>query len=621
MSPFFLKHFIQRKTLLFWTIFTSIILFYTVSIFLPPKRDQIDFRTIGALPVLDQGRVKALDTVARSYLVQIQGSQSYKNYSQKDHKALQWFLDYISSPETSASYPLVLVEHPQLFAIFGDQYYKQKYRVSFDFLDKNQQHFLPLASLADRLESPERNTFQKAVIAVRNRWFTLKQLQQSFLVLKPFSSFGEQETRFFELNGIGQELVKNNINDPRLQEFTPFFKAFQQANTLSLIAPILTQQSNASSQAFKWTSYADGYLQTLIPNPFIEYQLKNYSLLLDSYKQKNNLNLSKSATNLKQFYLKHQKSVYTKTQLEYWFNQANMFYSAAVLYIFSLFVLSLSGFMLLGKPLSSLIMPLASAGFFIHSAGLLFRMLIEGRPPVTNLYSSAVFVGWAAVGMGLFLERLFKNRLGLICAALSGILSLIVAHHLALSGDTMEMMRAVLDSNFWLATHVITITLGYSAVFIAGFLGIVYLTMGSCTSLLNKKLAKQIVNASYGMMCVALLFSVIGTVLGGIWADQSWGRFWGWDPKENGAILIVLWLAISLHAKLAGQVKQTGLMVMAVFGNIVCSASWFGVNMLGIGLHSYGFMDKAFIWLIAFWASQILFMLIGLIPKKYWLSN
>ena len=113
---------------------------------------------------------------------------------------------------------------------------------------------------------------------------------------------------------------------------------------------------------------------------------------------------------------------------------------------------------------------------------------------------------------------------------------------------------------------------------------------------------------------------IVGTILGGIWADQSWGRFWGWDPKENGALLIVLWNAIILHARWGGLVRQRGLMVMAVFGNVVTSWSWFGVNMLGIGLHSYGFMDSAFPWLIAFGASQLVFMMIGLLPLHLWRS-
>ena len=133
---------------------------------------------------------------------------------------------------------------------------------------------------------------------------------------------------------------------------------------------------------------------------------------------------------------------------------------------------------------------------------------------------------------------------------------------------------------------------------------------------LGKALSKMV----YGIVCFAALFSFIGTVLGGIWADQSWGRFWGWDPKENGALLIVLWNAIILHARWGGLARDRGIMNLAVFGNIVTSFSWFGVNMLGIGLHSYGFMDEAFNWLMIFMGSQLLVMAAGLLPLRLWRS-
>src|SRR5262245_13192801 len=133
---------------------------------------------------------------------------------------------------------------------------------------------------------------------------------------------------------------------------------------------------------------------------------------------------------------------------------------------------------------------------------------------------------------------------------------------------------------------------------------------------LGKSLAKMV----YGIVCFATLFSFVGTVLGGIWADQSWGRFWGWDPKENGALIIVLWNALILHARWGGMVRERGLVTMAIFGNIVTSWSWFGVNMLNIGLHSYGFMDSAFLWLMVFVASQVALMGLGMLPLQYWRS-
>jgi hypothetical protein len=119
---------------------------------------------------------------------------------------------------------------------------------------------------------------------------------------------------------------------------------------------------------------------------------------------------------------------------------------------------------------------------------------------------------------------------------------------------------------------------------------------------------------------LAALFSFTGSVLGGIRADQSWGRFWGWDPKENGALLIVLWCALILHARWGGYIRQRGLMAMAIFGNAITAFSWFGVNMLGVGLHSYGFMDKAFPWLVGFIVSQFLLVLLTRVPLHCWRS-
>ena len=233
--------------------------------------------------------------------------------------------------------------------------------------------------------------------------------------------------------------------------------------------------------------------------------------------------------------------------------------------------------------------------------------------------------------LGVALERVYRVGIGLVVASLAGFVTLIIAHNLALGGDTMEMLRAVLDTNFWLATHVVVVTLGYASTFVAGLLAILYIFLGVFTPVLTRHLgqspsagqgdlSKALAKMVYGIVCFATLFSFTGTVLGGIWADQSWGRFWGWDPKENGALIIVLWNVIILHARWGGLVRERGLINLAVFGNIVTSFSWFGVNMLGIGLHSYGFMDAAFKWLMAFIAGQLLIIALGLLPKQFWRS-
>ena len=122
----------------------------------------------------------------------------------------------------------------------------------------------------------------------------------------------------------------------------------------------------------------------------------------------------------------------------------------------------------------------------------------------------------------------------------------------------------------------------------------------------------------YGTLCFAIFFSFVGTVLGGLWADDSWGRFWGWDPKENGALMIVLWNALVLHARWDGMVTGRGLALLAVVGNIVTAWSLFGVNALGVGLHSYGFDRGVTTWLLAFVASQAAIILIGALPQNWW---
>ena len=308
-----------------------------------------------------------------------------------------------------------------------------------------------------------------------------------------------------------------------------------------------------------------------------------------------------------------------KADQEFFFSTMEPFYKATVIYVLALVLALFSGSLPpTGCGVSAFYLVILA--WVIHTFGLVFRMYLEGRPPVTNLYSSAIFIGWAASSSGWFWKKFIAIGIGCVVAAFAGFVTLIIAHNLALSGDTMEMMRAVLDTNFWLATHVVTVTLGYASTFVAGFLAIIYILRGVFTTTLSAETAKSLARMVYGIVCFATLFSFVGTVLGGIWADQSWGRFWGWDPKENGALLIVLWNATILHARWGGLVRERGLMNLAVFGNIVTSFSWFGVNMLGIGLHSYGFMDAAFKWLMLFIGTQVAIILLGLLPQNLWRS-
>jgi ABC-type transport system involved in cytochrome c biogenesis permease subunit len=259
--------------------------------------------------------------------------------------------------------------------------------------------------------------------------------------------------------------------------------------------------------------------------------------------------------------------------------------------------------------------------FAVHTFALIARMYISGRPPVTNLYSSAIFIGWGSVALCLLFNLFLRNGILMIVAATAGYLTLGIAHHLSLDGDTFSVLQAVLDTQFWLATHVTCITLGYATTYLAGLLGIVYLARGLATPWLTPEDGKTLYRMIYGTLCFSIFFSFVGTVLGGLWADDSWGRFWGWDPKENGALIIVLWNALCLHARWGGMVKERGLALLAIAGNICVSWSWFGVNELGVGLHSYGFREGTIQTLGLFCLSQLALIAIGLIPTKYWWST
>jgi ABC-type transport system involved in cytochrome c biogenesis permease subunit len=308
-----------------------------------------------------------------------------------------------------------------------------------------------------------------------------------------------------------------------------------------------------------------------------------------------------------------------KCSAETRFNAAQPFYSSMTLYALAFFV-AIFSWLLWPDALGRAAFWLVAVAWVVATAGIAARMWLEGRPPVTNLYSSALFVGWGAVGLCLVLEYFFKNAIGSVAAGTIGFATLLIAHHLSLSGDTLEMMRAVLDSNFWLATHVVVVTAGYSATFLAGFLAIIYVARGVFTRTLDATTADSLTRMVYGIVCFATLFSFVGTILGGIWADQSWGRFWGWDPKENGALLIVMWNAVILHARWGGMIRQRGLMTLAIGGNIVTAWSWFGTNMLGVGLHSYGFTDAAFVALSSFVVSQLALIGLACLPLTTWRS-
>jgi ABC-type transport system involved in cytochrome c biogenesis permease subunit len=465
------------------------------------------------------------------------------------------------------------------------------------------------AALAQKVDAQLRSPFQRDIIKLFERLTLYHRLENSIEV-----------TGTSNFKGQIDDLVKNIRPSPVPMQTGITAEALQSFGFLAetgYFLPIPPFPPN--DDPLQWRKMGESLL-TFLTDGKMHPAVKAWAVMATAFAANDPATFNQTVDNYSAELQRTLPGRVWKAKVESVFNQLQPFYSAMVIYVL-IFILACASWLVRPQTLGRYAFVLLVVTFLIHSAGLVTRMYLEGRPPVTNLYSSAVFIGWGSVLLGIFLERFFRNGIGSATAAMIGFITLLIAHHLSMDGDTMEMMRAVLDTNGWLATHVVCVTLGYASTFLAGFLALTYIVRGAFTPSLDRATAGSLTRMVYGIVCFATLFSFVGTILGGIWADQSWGRFWGWDPKENGALLIVLWNAIILHARWGGLVRQRGLMVMAVFGNVVTSWSWFGVNMLGIGLHSYGFMDSAFPWLIAFGLSQLVFMAIGLLPPQVWRSQ
>ena len=243
---------------------------------------------------------------------------------------------------------------------------------------------------------------------------------------------------------------------------------------------------------------------------------------------------------------------------------------------------------------------------FVQLSGIIARIAILDRPPVGSLYESLLFVSFVIVFLTLLILYFRKQAATLFGGVAAALGILLVAPYIAPDGDNLETLVAVLNTNFWLATHVICITAGYGVCILTATLAHVYLFRRG-----QGDRAEGLWSRLYIMGMVALFFTAFGTMLGGIWADQSWGRFWGWDPKENGALIIVLWIVWLVHGRLGNHLSRLWLAAGFAMLNVIVALAWFGVNLLSVGLHSYGFISGIAFGLGAF--CSIEFIVIGLL--------
>lgn len=234
---------------------------------------------------------------------------------------------------------------------------------------------------------------------------------------------------------------------------------------------------------------------------------------------------------------------------------------------------------------------LAIAAVSVHTYGFLLRMFLTGRPPVSNMYETVIWVSWGVMLFSMFFEAKQRRHFVLLAGAAVAALCNIVADAApSVLDGSLQPLEPVLRSNLWLTVHVLTITISYSAFFLAWSLGNIGLGLIIRGEQPSGPRIESIAVSIYRSIQVGVVLLAAGIILGGVWADYSWGRFWGWDPKETWALIALLGYIAILHARLSGMLRQLGLVVGVVIAFNLIIMSWYGVNfVLGAGLHSYGF--------------------------------
>jgi ABC-type transport system involved in cytochrome c biogenesis permease subunit len=641
----------------------------------PYVKDDMNLTEFGKLPVVAHARLKPFDSFARNHLRSLSVTQSFRDADDEKRPAIQWFLDAVTKPEEAAKYRIFRIESLEVLQLLGLPR-REGYRYSLYEIvrqrDDNRKALAEQARRANEVDSKHWNAFQRSVMSLWRQMGTYQAIQRAFAIPPADVAGSRDELRQFvqrygdRVSVVPLSIPANDDEERKWQTLAThsgriWVRRYAEAAKLQSVPEVaidlfvsgmpgekrqVLEMVLKNRPELKETNARLSFLLRVLDegekSEFRDFYMRLAELMegeklagedrpaavllteiLTAYRDGNAEAFNTGVAKYRDLLAEIEPQDYdaNKLRFESAFNQFEPYFYTAFVYLLA-FVISALAWLGWSKPLNRAAFGLVGIAFVIHTVSLIARMYLSGRwgVTVTNLYSSAVFIGWAACLLGMILEGVYRMGIGNTIAAVSGFASLFVAHFLSLDGDTISVMQAVLDTNFWLATHVTTITLGYATTFVAWLLGIMYITRGMLTPSLTQSEGKTINRMIYGTLCFAIFFSFIGTVLGGLWADDSWGRFWGWDPKENGALIIVLWNALVLHARWGGIVKDRGMAVLAVGGGIVTAWSWFGVNLLSVGLHSYGFKSGMGFWLGLFVAACTAIIGLGCAPKELWWS-
>ena len=603
---------------------------------------QLNLNEFKKIIIVEQGRLKPLDTYAKNVALKFSGRSKING---KD--AIGWLAELLFDPESTYEDRIFLINNPEVLEAIGVKPNSHR-RYSFKELELGIAKLHEYAAKSLEKEDKDRTPIEREFLRVFNNFHNYIQLINSLQFNAVHSDFQveHEDTRIkLGLKTNGNSLFQIIQKSDELESFMSKFSSVSSAQLAESDKDIVRLAFNLYRWIENHRSYTDAFgledKLAIVPvkmdeDSVVEW-ISPWDLLLKSqvaYKQELfDLNIMYKAYRaadqaafdkiVSEFRLDVNKKLLKygvdspQINIEILYNKLNPFTNAKFLYGFA-FLFSILATLVLAGLFNRLSLILLSSGFLIHSAGIISRIIILSKPPVTNLFETFIFVSWIIVLLGLIIYVLDrKSNLGLILASFSGLVLLLISAKFAADGDTMQVLIAVLNSNFWLSTHVICVTVGYAGVFAAGIVGHIYLIQeilrgfGKIPSPLTTH-HSPLIKMILGILGFGLCFSFLGTMLGGIWADQSWGRFWGWDPKENGALLIVLWSVIIFHARMAGLIRETGVAIASVFACVVVMTSWFGINLLGVGLHSYGFTQGIAAWLYSFYAFEFLFIAISI---------
>ena len=608
--------------------------------FKPDFNPDFDVSELGYLKVHEGGRVKPLDSYAEKVLLIINGKKSFQ-----DQPAIHWLAKALFTPQDVLDDKIFKTTFKEVLFALGIEPDKGR-RYSFNQLTRAVQPLFSLANEAIRKEEEDRSAFDKEVIRLYQNFLLFRQVLNSFVFTQPIEKFLIENPKSRNLLGLANDREMFSYFEILLKRET-FSQKINQINSKDQNS-LKAEEIVLLSLYKEFTSFPSAFLEEplkIFPTIsggeqkwfsaweifFVHSQVKNQNLIFKKLENLNNLtkayqakDQAKFSANLASFNefveatMQEEsllKGFIFRTKAEVFYNRLDPFYLATIFYGLS-FLTILLYFLLNRKVLKTISWFSLLIAFLFNSLGLGIRVIISHRPPITNLFETFIFVAFIIVLFGFFLERYNKAGIGILSSAICGLVLLMISNRFISDGDTLAVLVAVLRSNFWLSTHVIAINLGYGGIVLSGVIAHLYL-FKLLQKNPDKNGLKNIVRMVYASQGFGIIFTFLGTMLGGIWADQSWGRFWGWDPKENGALLIILWSSIVFHARLGGIVRDLGFIAGSIVGIPVVMLAWFGINLLGIGLHSYGFISGVAYGLVAYLLGQFLLLFVLLYIIEY----